>query len=80
MNLQSAALRIVCGLAIAGVAAYVYSTIKPDVENSDQQGALLFGQQIDISPSVLLFIVAAVGIVGVLFAVLGVIQLLRPEK
>ena len=77
MNPASAILRIIAGLAVLGVAAYVYTSNKARISGSDMAMVQLFGFQTEATSGQILFVFAAVGLVGLVLVLLGIAGLVR---
>lgn len=77
MNPTSAILRIIAGLGVIAVAAYVYTSNKARIAGTDTAMVQVFGFQTEATSGQILFVFAAFGLVGLVLILLGIAGLLR---
>ena len=77
MNPASGISRIIAGLAVIGVAAFVYFSNRAKLAGSDTVLIDLFGSQMQASPGQLNLAFGAAMLVGVVLVLLGIAGLLR---
>jgi hypothetical protein len=80
MKYISGILRIVTGLAVVGMAIFVYTTNKNTLDLGGDQRLVLFGKQINASPNVVMIVICILGLVGFLVAILGLVTMLKKNK
>ncbi|MBA2479217.1 MAG: hypothetical protein H0V44_01040 [Planctomycetes bacterium] len=79
MRLLSGIIRIVSGVIVMALAAYVHLTAQDEIADGKTK-AFLFGHEVDLPPEMLLNVVLAVGAIGALVVVYGVVTLVRGAR
>ncbi len=77
MNPTTAITRIIAGIAVIGVAAFVYFSNRGKVAGSDLVMIDLFGSRMQATPGQLTLAFGAAFLVGVVLLLLGIVGLTR---
>jgi hypothetical protein len=80
MRVISGLIRIITGLAIMGMAAYVYLTNQEALEGTKEVTVIIFGQELVATPPHLIIGLITAAAIGGLIELLGIFTLVRKPK